>query len=173
MNRPQRLFPLCSIPPHRILLEKKLHPDPPLIPYVFRKKPHPGPPLIPLFKGVFRIVIQIFLHDLVLRQGASIGLHVVTVARIRVAHVRQTERTSAVLVASELGCDSVSEKDGGRPRGAPIAVSAFSALSNSTTPEPRDRPLGSYWISARLTGPMVVKISTRSSLLVDHGNFIN
>jgi hypothetical protein len=44
-------------------------------------------------------------------------------------------------------------------------------VSNSTTPEPRERPLGSYWISARLTVPMVVKRSTRSSLLVDHGSF--
>lgn len=51
-----------------------------------------------------------------------------------------------------------------------MAVSAFSAESNSTTPVPFDRPLGSYWISARSTLPMVEKRSTKSSLLVDHGS---
>lgn len=52
----------------------------------------------------------------------------------------------------------------------PIAVSAVSALSNCTTPVPRERPLGSYWISARSTLPMVENRSTRSSLQVDQGS---
>lgn len=51
-----------------------------------------------------------------------------------------------------------------------MAVSAVSALSKRTTPLPRDRPLGSYWISACSTLPMVENNSTRSSLLVDHGS---
>src|ERR1700760_3870542 len=52
-----------------------------------------------------------------------------------------------------------------------MAVSALSAVSNSTTPLPLERPLGSYWISARLTSPIVENRSTRSSLLVDQGSF--
>ena len=51
-----------------------------------------------------------------------------------------------------------------------MAVSAFSEVSNFTTPVPRERPLSSYWISARSTVPIVVKSSTRSSLLVDQGS---
>jgi hypothetical protein len=65
-----------------------------------------------------------------------------------------------------------------RPRGRPpymycwnleMAVAASSWEPNSTTPVPRERPLGSYWISARSTLPMVVKSSIRSSLLVLQG----
>jgi hypothetical protein len=52
-----------------------------------------------------------------------------------------------------------------------MAVSACSVVSNSTTPVPLERPLGSYMISAFLTVPIVVKRSTRSSLLVDHGSW--
>ena len=43
-----------------------------------------------------------------------------------------------------------------------IAVSAVSMASNWTTPIPRDRPDGSYPISARSTFPMVVNNSIRS-----------
>lgn len=53
-----------------------------------------------------------------------------------------------------------------------MAVSAVSAVSKRTTPVPRDLPLGSYWISACSTFPMVENSSTRSSLLVDQGNCV-
>lgn len=51
-----------------------------------------------------------------------------------------------------------------------MAVSDVSAESKRTTPVPRERPLGSYWISACSTLPIVVNNSTRSSLLVDQGS---
>lgn len=51
-----------------------------------------------------------------------------------------------------------------------MAVSEVSAESKRTTPVPRERPLGSYWISACSTLPIVVNNSTRSSLLVDQGS---
>lgn len=52
-----------------------------------------------------------------------------------------------------------------------MAVPASSWPSNWTTPVPRERPFGSYWISALLTLPMVVNNSMRSSLLVDQGSY--
>lgn len=51
-----------------------------------------------------------------------------------------------------------------------MEVWASLVLENWTTPLPRERPFGSYWISARSTVPMVWKSSTKSSLLVLHGN---
>jgi hypothetical protein len=57
-------------------------------------------------------------------------------------------------------------------RNLQIADSAFCTVSNCTTPVPLERPLGSYWISARSTLPIVEKSSTKSSLLVDQGSWI-
>jgi hypothetical protein len=121
------------------------------------------------------IPLQPCLHDLVLcKTAGSFGaLHRVAAAEIGVFDKRQAKRTATVLVTSELRCKfrvSTTDAFSALRVHLPIAVSAFSAESNSTTPVPRERPLGSYWISARSTLPIVVKSSTRSSLLVDHGS---
>ena len=115
------------------------------------------------------------LHDLVLCDPPSCfgAFHGIATIRVRVFDKRETEGPSAVLVARKFSCTPISPfflSVGAASNRIPIAVSAFSAVSNWTTPVPRDRPLGSYWISARSTLPIVVKSSTRSSLLVDHGN---
>lgn len=117
------------------------------------------------------------LHDLVLRDARSCfcTFHGIAAVGVRVLDKCQAERTPAILVACKFRCTTVSAFCHARPmqHHIPMAVSAFSAVSNCTTPVPRDRPFGSYWISARSTLPMVVKSSTRSSLLVDHGNWFD
>lgn len=116
-------------------------------------------------------------HDLVLGDAASrlSTLHHVPGTRtgtgVQILDESDAQRATAVLVAGELGCRDVSmDLHWRRREDLPIAVSAVSALSNSTTPVPRERPLGSYWISAFSTLPMVEKRSIRSSLQVDHGS---
>lgn len=114
----------------------------------------------------------VHLHHLLLGNSAScfFAFHGVA-ANIHVLHKGQAKGSSAILITGKLGCENVSlEGKLKLTRHVQIAVSAFSALSNCTTPVPRERPLGSYWISARSTLPIVVKSSTRSSLLVDHGS---
>lgn len=115
-------------------------------------------------------------HDLILSKPAgSFGsLHGISVADVGVLDVREAEGATTILIAGELGCEIVSNCQPPKPtvpRSLQIAVSALSAVSNSTTPVPRERPLGSYCISARSTLPIVVNSSTRSSLLVDHGSY--
>ena len=87
-------------------------------------------------------------HDLVLSKALSdLGLHGIGGAlKVGVLDERKAERTTAVLVAGELGYGRVSItlhtiKDHVYLQ---MAVSAFSGVSNSTTPVPRERPLGSY-----------------------------
>lgn len=118
--------------------------------------------------------VNVVLHDLILRDATRRRVHSIALAwRSKVLDKRDPQRATTVLVASELGCISVSFTvfRGQNGSHAPIAVSAVSALSNCTTPVPRDLPFGSYWISARSTLPMVENKSTRSSLQVDHGNY--
>lgn len=91
----------------------------------------------------------ILLHDLVLGDTASrLGtLHGVygASACIHVLDKSDAERTATVLITGELGYTNVSVCSGRCSlENIPIAVSAVSALSNWTTPVPRERPLGSY-----------------------------
>jgi hypothetical protein len=100
-------------------------------------------------------------------------LHSFVAVDVGVFDVAQSERAAAVHVACELCCEVLAwARRPGVRRHIQMAVSAFSAVSNSTTPDPRDRPPGSYWISARSTLPIVVNSSTKSSLLVDQGSCI-
>jgi hypothetical protein len=114
------------------------------------------------------------LHHLVLSHASTICLHSFTSICIRVLDVGEAERPSPVLISSEFSCEHqlacCYPRRGSPINHIPIAVSASSAELNSTTPVPRERPLGSYWISALSTFPIVVKSSTRSSLLVDQGS---
>lgn len=91
------------------------------------------------------------LHDLVLRKTSGLcSLHHVHVLRswagIQVLDKGDAQRATSVLVTGELGCEELA-----MPFNffselwiSPIAVSAVSGVSNSTTPVPRERPLGSY-----------------------------
>lgn len=118
------------------------------------------------------------LHDLVLCEthghaGLLLTLHGIHCRLlVGISDVGQAERATTVLVSGELGCTycQTSSRLYIAEYGLLIAVAASSTLPNSTTPVPRERPLGSYWISARSTLPIVVKSSTRSSLLVDQGS---
>jgi hypothetical protein len=114
------------------------------------------------------------LHHLVLSHARTFCLHNITSICVCVLDVGEAKRPSAVLITGKFSCNH-SLACCCRPTNnpishIPIAVSASSAALNSTTPVPRERPLGSYWISALSTFPMVVKSSTRSSLLVDQGS---
>ena len=124
-------------------------------------------------------------HDLILGQalrGLGALHHLRAGTRMHILDKRNSQRTASILVASELGwrgetvSNETRKKKGRHYRtkgttNSPIAVSASSALSNSTTPVPRERPLGSYWISARSTLPIVENRSIRSSLQVDQGSY--
>ncbi len=114
------------------------------------------------------------LHNLILCNPSNwlCVLHGVAAIGILIFDKGKAQWPSAVLVTGELICRlSTLHTAIIKRRNILIAVSAFSVVSNCTTPVPRERPLGSYWISARSTFPMVVKSSTKSSLLVDHGSF--
>lgn len=118
------------------------------------------------------------LHDLILCQttGRFGTLHNISTAKVRVLDESEAKGASTILIAGEFSCCAVSiflRQNASSIGNLPIAVSAFSALSNCTTPVPRERPFGSYWISARSTFPIVVKSSTKSSLLVDHGSCLH
>lgn len=115
---------------------------------------------------------QAILHHLVLSHTSAFSLHSITSIRVGVFDVGQAKWSSTVLITGEFCYRPTSAYRGEIKvwRHLPIAVSASSAELNSTTPVPLERPLGSYWISALSTFPMVVKSSTRSSLLVDQGS---
>jgi hypothetical protein len=85
------------------------------------------------------------LHNLVLGQASgSLGVHRVAVALIGVPDIRQTKRTTSILISSEFGCGVLARHNMNEWEDVQIAVSASSGSSNSTTPLPRERPLGSY-----------------------------
>ena len=87
-------------------------------------------------------------HNLVLGQATSMlrSFHSVSIALVRILDISQAKRSAAVLVACELRYKhSISKRLECRPKyNLQIAVSASPAFSNSTTPVPRERPLGSY-----------------------------
>jgi hypothetical protein len=115
------------------------------------------------------------LHDLVLSETASglDSLHGLSaVGKVGVADMRQAKRATSILVSREFGCATVRLSLKFGREHIPIEVTASSNFSNWTTPVPRERPLASYWISARATFPIVLKSSTKSSLLVDHGSYM-
>lgn len=121
------------------------------------------------------------LHDLVLSNAGWFVTHVPSLAwarRMDISDECDSQRTATVLVTGEFGYRNWSayfflitiNNKRSSLLYLQIAVSAVSGLSNSTTPVPRERPLPSYWISARSTLPIVVNRSTKSSLQVDQGS---
>lgn len=86
-----------------------------------------------------------FSHYLILSQTTcGFRVHGVTIRLIRVSYVRQAERTTSVLIASEFGYRLLAFFESVTYINLQMAVSARSGSSNSTTPLPFERPFGSY-----------------------------
>jgi len=126
-------------------------------------------------KRQLRIEMRLKSAHLVVRDDLLGTIHLVS-AVVGVANETEAQGATTVEISGEFSYDGSKSAHGTPPVPStsmwnpPMAVSAFSAVSNCTTPVPLDRPLGSYWISARSTFPIVLNSSTRSSLLVDQGS---